>query len=48
MKNKIAEVTERLPEVSGIMDHWVAIIVGIVIVCTVGWMVWKKTMKKGK
>ena len=48
MENKIATVTEKLPEVGGIMDHWVAIIVGIVIVCTVGWMVWKKMIKKDK
>jgi len=48
MENKVATVTEKLPEVGGIMDHWVAIIIGIVVVCTVGYLVWKKMMKKDK
>jgi hypothetical protein len=45
MKNKVATVTEKLPEVGGIMDHWVVMIIGIVIVCTVGYLIWKKMMK---
>ena len=48
MENKVVAVTEKLPEVGGIMDHWVAIIIGIVVVCTVGYPVWTKMMKKDK
>ena len=48
MENKVVEVTEKLPEIGGgIMDHWMAIIIGIVVVCGAGWLVWKK-MKKDK
>ena len=48
MENKVAAVTEKLPEIGGgIMDHWMAIIIGIVVVCGAGWLVWKK-MKKDK
>jgi len=46
MENKVAAVTEKLPEMGGgIMDHWVAIVIGMVVVCVVGWMIWKKMTK---
>jgi membrane protein DedA with SNARE-associated domain len=48
MENKVVEVVDKLPEMGGgIMDHWIAIIVGIVVVCAVGWLVWKKMKKNG-
>ena len=48
MENKVVEVVDKLPEMGGgIMDHWIGIVVGVVVVCAVGWIVWKKMKKKG-
>ncbi len=48
MENKVVEVVDKLPEMGGgIMDHWIGIVVGLVVVCAVGYMIWKKMKKKG-
>ena len=58
MENKVVAVADKLPEVvavadklpemgGGIMDHWIGIVVGLVVVCGVGYMIWKKMKKKG-
>ena len=48
MENKVVAVADKLPEMGGgIMDHWIGIVVGLVVVCAVGWIVWKKMKKNG-
>ena len=48
MENKVVEVVDKLPEMGGgIMDHWIGIVVGLVVVCAVGYMIWKKMKKNG-
>ncbi len=48
MKNKVVEVVDKLPEIGGgIMDSWLVIVIGIVVACVVGYMIWKKMKKNG-
>ena len=48
MENKVVAVADKLPEMGGgIMDHWIGIVVGVVVVCAACYIIWKKMKKNG-